>query len=195
MGHLLIVPKQQMYGQEMRNTLWFGGNDAIMDNAQALCDAIHDAWDDNIKQYLVGAWSLYGFDVYDKTIPSVPGIGFVPTAGTLQGTLAGEGMATQIALLVTFKAQVAPPNTNRKYLAGWGEELLANGLFTSTYTAAATAWADDILDIATTTSLAVVMEVVTLLQDGTVSGGNPLEYALAKNVPATQRRRRIGVGI
>ena len=195
MGHLLVVPKQRLLGQECRNTFWFGGGDAVMANAQAICDALYDAWGDNLQSSLVNDWSLYAFDVYDKTIPGVPGIEFVPTAGILQGSSANDPVATQIAMLVTFKAQVAPPNTNRKYLAGMNSATMSQSLFNTSPLGFAEAWAADIIDIGTTLTLGIVMEVVTLNADGTVAGGNPLEYALARQVPATQRRRRVGIGI
>jgi hypothetical protein len=194
MGHLLVVVKQRLLAQEVRNTFWFGGDDAVMANAQAICDGLRDAWEDNMPG-LVDEWTLYEFDVYDKTIPSVPGISFVPTGGALVGTSADDPLPTQIALLATFKAQVAPPNTNRKYLAGFKDDQCVNGLFTGAITGAVEDWAADILDLGTTLTLAIVMEVVLLNEDGTVSGGNPLEYAIARQVPATQRRRRIGIGI
>lgn len=195
MGHLLVVAKQRLLSQEIRNTFWFGGNDAIMDNAQDIVDAMRAAWATNLGAQLITDWTLYGFDVYDKTIPGVPGIEFIPTSGSLTGSNNTDSVATQIAMLVTFKAQVAPPNTNRKYLAGWGEGAMVDSLWQTAKTDLAAAWAADVLDIGTTTSLAIVMEVVALNLDGTVSGGNPLEYALVRQVPATQRRRRIGIGI
>lgn len=195
MGHLLVVAKQRFHSQECRNTFWFGGNDAIMANAQDIVDALHGAWNTNIKSNLAPQWSLYGYDVYDKTVPSVPGIEFIATSGVMDGTGSGDSLPTQIAMLVNFKAQVAPPNTNRKYLAGFLEAHTTNGLFNSAQVNNAAAWAADVLDIGTTTALAVVMEVVALNLDGTVNGGNPLEYAIVREVPATQRRRRIGVGI
>lgn len=195
MGHLLIVVKQRWLSQECRTTLWFGGNDAVMANAQDICDAVYDAYDTNLAGKMVPEWALYEFDVYDKTIPGVPGIQLQPTSGTLVGTSAGDSLPTQVAGLVTFKAQVAPPNTNRKYLPGLNDGVVTDSLFTTAAVTDMQAWADEILDIATTTSLAITMEVVSLNNDGTVVGGNPLTYAIAKQVPATQRRRRIGIGI
>lgn len=195
MGHLLIVVKQSWLSQECRTTFWFGGNDAVMANAQDLCDALYDAYDTNLVGKMVPEWSLYEFDVYDKTVPGVPGIQLQPTGGVLVGTSGGDSLPTQIAGLVTFKAQVAPPNTNRKYLPGLNDGIVVDSLFTQAAIDSMQDWADEILDIATTTALAVTMEVVSLNLDGTVNGGNPLTYAIAKQVPATQRRRRIGSGI
>lgn len=195
MGHLLTVAKQRLLGQEIRNTFWWGGNDATMANAQAIIDEMADAWEVEIKANLVPEWTLYEFDVYDKTIPSVPGLQFLPTAGAVVGTNANDLLPTQIACLVTYKAQVAPPNSNRKYLGGFSDNAIVNGLYTAPFITTISNWAQRMLDLPTATGLAVVLEVVLLLPDGTVSGGNPLEYFLVRDNPATQRRRRIGVGI
>lgn len=195
MGHLLFVAKHRWLQQEMRNTFYFGGNDAVMTNAQAITDALAACWSANLLAYQDDEWTLYGFDVYDKTIPSVPGVEYVPTGGALVGTNVSEVNATQLAGLVTFKAQVAPPNTNRKYLPGLNAINLADSLWNATVTTAMQAWGDQVLAIPTATGLAIVFEVVILLPDGTVSGGNPLTSAAARNVPGMRRSRRIGVGI
>lgn len=196
MGHLLCVAKMTFQSQEMRNTFYIGGNDAVMANAQTIIDEIADAYDTNLGTWLSDDWNLYGFDVYDKTIPSVPGIEYTPTGGTVSGSNVSGYLPAQIALLVTFKAAVSPPNTNRKYVPGFTVASTSDGLFVASVLTAAGNWADQLLDLATGTSLAVVYEVVALNQlDGTVTGGNPLETAVPKAIPATQRRRRINVGI
>jgi len=195
MGHLLVVAKQTLYNQAVRNTFWFGGNDAVMANAQAICDGVRLAWAANLASALANDWSLSAFDVYDKTIPSVPAVEILPTLGTLVGSSASEPLPTTVALLCSFKAQVAPPNRNRKYLAGFWNGQVVSGYFTTATSDAVQDWADDILALGTSLSLAIVMEVVALDVDGTVTGGNPLTSATPRRIPATQRRRRIGVGI
>jgi len=152
-------------------------------------------WSFNLASALADDWSLSAFDVYDKTVPSVPAVEFLPTLGTLVGTSSSEPLPTTVAYLVSFKAQVAPPNRNRKYLAGFWNGQVAGGYFTTGTQTVVQAWADGILALGTSLSLAIVMEVVALNPDGTVSGGNPLTSAVPKRIPATQRRRRIGVGI
>jgi hypothetical protein len=194
MGHLLTVAKQSWLGQECRNTFYWGGNDAVMANAQDIVDALAACWSDNIDQYLDNGWSLYGFDVYDKTIPGVPGVEYTPTAGAVPGTGNSAEVATQLAALVTFKGQVAPPNTNRKYLAGALASSLVDSKWNSTFLAAMQAWGEQVLEVPTATSLAIAFEVVTLNEDGTVAGGNILENAFARAIPATLRSRRLGVG-
>jgi hypothetical protein len=195
MGHLLVVVKQQLLGQEVRNTLWFGGGDATIANAQDIVDEVADAWVDELKPSLVDDWNLYGFDVYDKEVAGFPAVALTPTGGTIVGDSAADPLPTQIAGLVKFTAPVAPPNRNRKYLCGFHESSTTAGLFTATVTGHMQDWADRLLDIAAATSLGITLEVVALALDGTVVGGNPLEAASVSNNPATQRRRRLGVGI
>lgn len=194
MGHLLVVAKQRWLGQECRNTFYFGGNDAVMSNAQAIVDGMRGAWTSGISAILSQNWQLYACDVYDKTIPSVPGVEFTFTSGALVGGNSVDDLVTQAAGLVTFKAPVSPPNTNRKYIAGFTESATSAGLFTSTIVTHMLNWGNAILALPTTLSLAIAFEVVILLPDGTVSGGNPLVTCLPRQVPATMRSRRIGVG-
>lgn len=195
MGHLLTVAKQTCIGQEIRNTFYWGGNDATLANAQSIIDAMRDAWYDNLRIDLAPEWTLYAFDVYDKTQAHYPGVEYIPTSGSVVGANGSDALPPQLAALVNFKAPVPPPNSNRKYLGGLAENNQTDGLFLSGFIADCGAWAADILAVPTTTSLAITLEVVSLAADGTVIGGNPLESYVVRQVPATQKRRRIGVGV
>jgi hypothetical protein len=197
MGHLLTVAKMHFEGQEMRNTFWWGGADAVHANAQAIIDEIADAYRDELRADLVDDWELYAFDVYDKTVAGSPGIEYIPAGAAIVGTNAATGVPTQVAMRVDFKASVPKPNTNRKFLAGFVSAAVGpDFLWTSVYTAKAASWAARLLNLPTVTALAVVMEVVLLnAVDGTVIGGNPLTYYRVNRVPSTLRKRKIGVGI
>ena len=197
MGHLLIVSKMRQQVQEMRNTFWFGGDDATHANAQDIVDEIADAYRDELAPNLVNDWSLYGFDVYDKTIEGAPGIDYAYVGGAIAGASAAAGMPTQICMRVDFKASVPKPNTNRKFLPGWPSTgILDTGFFSSGNTAFADAWAQRLLDLPTVTTLAVVLEVVALSSEtGTVIASNPLTFFRSVANPSSLRKRKIGVGI
>lgn len=194
MGHLLLVANQSLFNQQVKNTFYFGGGDATMANAQTLVDALADCWLDNLVTALVDNWFFLSCTVYDKEIAGVPGIDFVPTGGAFAGSAAAEPLPNQIALLVGFKCQTSPPNKNRKYMAGLFNGQVVNGVFTPATLAVFQAFGDQVIDIPTATGLGVAFEVVSLDVDGTVVGGNPLTSAFTRSIPATQRRRRIGVG-
>lgn len=197
MGHLLTVAKMRFLGQEMRNTFWWGGNDAIHANAQALIDEVADCYRDELESLMVDTWELYAFDVYDKTIAASPGIEYQPAGASIIGALALHPLPTQIACLLTFKAADPAPNTNRKFICGWDESKMnPTGVFAPTVTTAVADFAQRILDVPTATTLALTLEVVELSGfDGTVVAGNPLTFYRVSNNPSALRRRKLGVGI
>lgn len=197
MGHLLTVAKMRSQGQETRNTFWWGGNDATHTNAQAIIDEIADAYRDELEPALHSSWELYAFDVYDKTVPSAPGIEYLPAGAAIVGDETGDTAPNQIAVRIDFKASVPAPNTNRKYIGGWAAGAFnATGGFDAGVLTTVEDFGDRILALPTATSLAVVLEVVELSgADGTVVAGNPLTYRRVNSVPSALRRRKIGVGI
>lgn len=197
MGHLLTVAKMQLGSEQIRNTFWWGGNDATHTNAQDIIDEIADAFYDTLRTYLVTEWQLYAFDVYDKTVAGAPGIEYVPASGAFYGTQAGNPTPFQVALRLDLKASVPKPNTNRKFIGGWPEtEFVAGGIFSSAAETQVRAFGQRLLDLPTAISKAVVLEVVSLNAiDGTVTGSNPLTYYQTTRIPSTLRRRKVGVGI
>lgn len=197
MGHLLTVAKMRFLGQEIRNTFWWGGNDATHTNAQVLIDEIADAYRDELVPQLVNTWSLYAFDVYDKTVAASPGIEYQPAGAAIVGASASHPMATQVAGLLTLKAAVPAPNTNRKFIGGFPEDQMnPDGRFHPAIITAIEDFAQRLLDLPTATALAVVIEVVELSAvDQTVVAGNPLTYYRVSDIPSALRRRKIGVGI
>lgn len=197
MGHLLTVAKMTMHGQEMRNTYWWGGDDAVHANAQVIIDEIADAYRDELAPELADAWQLYAFDVYDKTVPSSPGIEYLPAGAAIVGIVGAQTVATQVAVRIDIKASVPKPNTNRKYIPGWPEGTMGGGgLWDAANITACADFAQRLLDLPTTITKAVVIEVVHLSDvDGTVVASNPLTYYKISTNPSTLRRRKIGVGI
>lgn len=198
MGHLLTVVKMRLLNQEIRNTFWWGGDDAVHDNAQEIIDEIADAYRDELAPSgLVEEWSLYAFDVYDKTVEGAPGIEYIPDGAAIVGSDVTDPAATQLSVRVDFKASVPKPNTNRKFLGGWKEGIMGSGgLIDPLVVASCEDWGDRILALPAVTVLAVVLEVVHLSDvDGTVVASNPLTYRRVSVIPSTLRRRKIGVGV
>lgn len=197
MTTLRIVAKMTLAGQEVRNVFYVAGGDATHENAQDIVDAIAGVYEDNWMPAATTNLGLYGFDVKELDDPENPTIEYLPTGGAIAGEVTGDLAPTQIAALVSFKSVTAPPNRKRTYLPGLAEGAFdADALLNNTVRAAMVSWADAMLDLATTTSLAIAF-VIARIEPTTqvLVGSNILTQYLLSIVPATQRRRRIGRGI
>jgi hypothetical protein len=120
------------------------------------------------------------------------------TAGESAGLSATDVLPTQIALLVSNKGTTTKPNRARTYLAGWTEGGVTDSLFGPSARASAEAFCDFQSDlnggganplqrVAAQWNTSHTQVIVTNDLSGAAS--------VASEVPATQRRRRIGVGI
>lgn len=197
MTTLRIVAKMTLVGQEVRNVFYVSGGDATHANAQDICDAIAAAYEDEWMPVAINQLSLYGFDVKELDDPANPTIEYLPTGGAVGGGVTGDVAPTQIAALISFKSVTAPPNRKRTYLPGLAEGAFdGNGMLNGTVRAAMISWADAMLALDTTTSLAIAF-VISRIEPvtQTLVGSNILTQYLLSFVPATQRRRRIGRGI
>ena len=195
MANLLTVAKQTFLGQQVRNTFYWSGADATLANAQALVDAIRVSWTSIQAAHLSDTWQLDSFDVFNKDVASLPGQEYFMTSGVLLGGSSNDPLPTQLALLLAFKASTVVPNSNRKYLAGFMETHTTDGLFVVGAVNAASAFGNSLLSMGVTLSKDIALSAVTLAVDGTVSDSNPLSQAIGRSIPATQRRRRMTVGI
>jgi len=196
MPYLMLTPKMRLLNQEVRNVFYIGGEDAVVAYAQQFVDYISGSYDNRLALVLSDEFSFYACDVRDMTSPSIPAVEYIPTGGAWSGDQTADLLPTQIAALVTFKAQAAPPNRTRKYLAGFYDGACDGGFWTSTLQGYLTSWAADLLGMGSALSRAVSLIAPGWDLDHTyIVGGNILSTAQVSPVPATQRRRRIGVGI
>jgi hypothetical protein len=189
---------QSWLGQEIRNVLYYEYSGSAPSSAilQGMADDIRGAWSTGHNTYLKNTWRLYGVDWRRVDAPGWPTVGFGFTSGDLVGALSsGEDIPTQIALLVTGTAYAPPPNKVRTYLAGFTEAGLNNGLFATSVRNAAVTWASAIDTLAdsgeTMTRVAVKWDRV----NDVVTDYNAVGNYFTSQVPATQRRRRIGRGM
>lgn len=197
MSTLLLTLKWRMFAQEFRNVFYFAGDDAVQGNAQDLGDFMRARIAARIGSTLVNDIVLYGFDVKDLADPGNPTIEYTFTSGTLTGTSTNDPLPSQVAALVTFIALAAKPNRKRFYIPGFSEGNIGpDGRWTPGTLNVMGLLADDINIVGTTLSLAIAHVISRINRPtGVLVGSNILETKRLSEVPATQRRRRIGVGI
>lgn len=195
-----VVHKQRFHLQEVRNIYYYEtitGNPSTSE-WQDICDEIRSEYDSELKASLVTDWEFYGIDYRQVDTSGLPSFSVTPTSGVLAGTLGSDSVATQIALLVSVKANVTAPNHCRTYLAGWGEVSMTDSLWGPGSQAAAESFVDyqSVLNAAGTNELQRVSARWNTAHDAVTAYNNVAGApAVASEVPATQRRRRIGVGI
>lgn len=195
MGNLKVVANYKYDTPvEMRNVFYFHGTEAEWENRQAIVDEMRSIYQ-NFSGDIVNNCQLYSCTVYDLNEPEAPGAEVTFTSGVLTFTNSGEMLPQQVALLLSFKSQTSKPNRARKYIGGFGEGNLVDGVWYSTLITHANSFCADLLDIGSALSLDV--NFATL---GYQTGDPPslvmqtlTDYKVS-SIPATQRRRRPGVG-
>lgn len=200
MGTYLVTWLQQLLGQEVRNTFYY---------VTSVGEPSNSEWQDVVDEIRadlviigdpewVDEWFWYGIDRRRVDVAGLLSFREVPTGGTFIGNTTTDSVATQVALLVSNKGTTTKPNRARSFLAGFSEAQMTDSIWNSAVRAS--------------------MEELIDLQSNLNSGGtNPLSrvaaqwnsshtqviatndlsgaVSVASLVPATQRRRRIGVGI
>ena len=146
----------------------------------------------------VPEWAYFGINARRVDSAGLLTKEFSPTLGDLVGTSGSDSTSTQIAVLVSVKGTTTKPNRARSYLCGFNEDVITNSL----------------VNLTDRTALETLIDLQSDLNTG---GTNPLQRVAAQwnashtfvsvtndisgaaskasQVPATQRRRRIGVGI
>jgi len=169
-------------------------------NATELQEAV-DALDAAYKTHLQAIYPLdvrvYAYDVRQVDVPSLPIVEFIPTAGAWEGVNTNEALPTQCAALSTFKAQTVFPRTTRTYHFPFSEAAnVTGGLLSSNALFLLDLWQDEVLELPITGQLDANKTAVKY--DGNpriVVADNEVVQASAAVRFATQRRRKIGVGI
>lgn len=200
MGIYLVTLKYTLLNQEMRNTFYYETTVGEPSNSewQDIADEIRTDWVTELQAQMVNDISLYGID---RRRVDIAGLNTFPesfTSGAAFGTEATDPLPTQIAMLVSVKGSTTKPNRARTYLPGWHDTQCVAGLFNSTPRGAAEDFIDlmSALNSAGTNPLQRVSAQWNTSHTAVVASNNIAgSAAVASVVPATQRRRRIGVGI
>lgn len=195
-----VTYKQTLFLQQIRNVFYFETTVGNPDTGewQDIVDEIRADYVAELTADMTDHWSFQGIDYRIVDTAGLPALSISPTAGSLAGASAVDGLATQMAMVVNVKGDTAKPRLGRTFLGGWTESEMGDSLFI----ASALDNAETFID----------------LQSGLNAGGtNPLQRvavqwnvghtavtdenniagfaAVATAVPATIRSRRIGVGI
>lgn len=194
---LTVVVNQQFHGQDVVNVLRYDGADAIKSFAPEITDSIAQSLIDHVQDRMSSNWSMSSCTFYDPADPpGAPGLETFPTQGTITGTGSAAGLSTTTALLISYVCNGGPPFRGRIYMGGLQQaELVAGGLWGNGTVAAFAAYAADLLTVSGS-GLADISQVIESKGTNTVPAGtrSPITGLVVRPVPATQRRRRIGVG-
>jgi len=196
----MIVHKQQLLAQQVRNVFYYETTvgDPTPAEWQDIADEIRADVLAELAPGHVDDWNFYAIDYRQVDVAGIPAFEVVPTAGTVVGASAVDPVPSQIALLVSVKAPVTKPNHARTYLAGWTEVHVVQGLFIASAKTEATDFIDlqSVLNSGGTNPLQRVSVQWNSSHTQVIASNNIAAAAsVASTVPATQRRRRIGVGI
>lgn len=197
MADLQVVLNQTLNGQQIRNVLHFfytGPNDA--DGRQDVADFIRSSWvASDFDDSQINNWSLDSCSIRDAN--STGPYGLVSfTGGPLVGKVTTDEAFSQVAMLATLiNNGLTPPTRGRIYFGGVNNAgLLSGGLWSNTgldrCEALVGSWLSGLTGDAETLSL----RIASRNPDGTADVLNVVDNVLVRSNPATQRRRRIGVG-
>jgi len=199
-----VVHLQRLLGQEIRNIFYYETAQTDLSTAQLqeLADDIRDVYvASGIVPHRTNDWQLYGITIRRIDAAGYPGIDVGFTSGALVGAAASENIPTQVALLVHGVSYVQKPNRVRTYLGGYNEGGTVDGIWHATTQAVSLDLVEllDTLTIDGQTWERVTVQWAMSNDDpperlGYADSWNVIDTYFVSSVPATQRRRRIGVG-
>lgn len=191
-----IVLNQTLYGNVVQNvTVWNNIREPEPD-AQELADAIRLSFANSWADRAVNNWSLNSITIiYNDALPiwsqEVPF-----TLGPLTGAVSTSEAANQVACLASTIHDGPPPNRGRIYLAGAGSGQIENsGLWNVVTTTAARTLVEGWMNGITTSTNQFFLRIGRRDALGTLIQSTQVTAVIARGRPATQRRRRLGVGV
>lgn len=195
-----VVHLQEYLLQQVRNIFYYEtitGNPSVSE-WQDICDEIRaDYITMGITKYHPN-WKFFGITYREVDTQGLPSFTVNPTAGDVVGTSGTHALATQLALLVSVKGNVTKPRNGRTYMCGFTEDAMGDSVWGSGIITDAEGFIDDqsVLNGAGTNELQRVSAQWNTGGTQVVAFNNIAGAASkASTIPATQRRRRIGVGI
>lgn len=196
----MVTHKMTWLQQEVRNVYYYEtqvGNPTTSE-WQDIVDEIRG----DFVAFPIGAlcdvWQFWGIDYRIVDTAGLLSFEALPTAGALVGTDTNDSIPTQVAMLVSVKGTTTKPNRARTYLGGLSQNAAVNSLFTSGVQGYGEVFIDlqSVLNAAGTNELQRVAAQWNTGHTQVVASNNIAGSASkASTVPATQRRRRIGVGM
>jgi len=195
-----VVHLQDYLAQQIRNITYY---ETIVGNPsttewQNICDEIRGYWDARLKADVMSTWHFNGITYRQVDTAGLPSFTVIPTAGSLAGTNASQGLPPQCALLVSCKGATVKPRNARTYFTGFGEDRQQDGAWGVVSLTDAVNMVDDLRELNALGTNSLERVAVQWNSAGTqvVAYNNiSLGAVQASTIVATQRRRRIGVGI
>lgn len=200
MGTYMITHKARHHAQEIRNVFYYVTSVGEPSSAefQDMADEIRADWIAEMQAYMSDAYTIYGIDYRRVDLAGLLSFSKTFTSGEATGSVAADSLPTQIAMLISNKGTTTRPNRARTYLSGWTENYTNDSIFTAAVLGAGEAFIDlqSNLNGGGTNPLSRVSAQWNTSHTQVIAT-NDLSGAasVASSVPATQRRRRIGVGI
>lgn len=200
MGTYMVTHKAIFLQQEIRNIFYYVTSVGEPSDSewQDIADEIRGDWAAELQATMSSSYSLYGIDYRRVDVAGLLSFSKSFTSGSIAGSSGTDELPTQIALLVSNKGATTKPNRARTYLAGWTEGSVTDSLFLGGAKSAGEAFVDlqSNLNSGGTNPLSRVAAQwntshTQVVATNDISGA----VSVASTVPATQRRRRIGVGI
>lgn len=200
MGTYLVTHKYTLLNQQIRNTFYYTTTVGEPSDSewQDIADEILADWIAELRGAASDQYTIYGIDRRRVDQAGLLTFAETFTAGTSTGLSATDVLPTQIALLVSNKGTTTKPNRARTYLSGYTEGQQVDSNWTAAALSAAEAFVDlqSNLNSGGTNPLSRVAAQWNSSHSQVIAT-NDLSGAasVASLIPATQRRRRIGVGI
>ena len=195
---LRFVIKQKLYFNDIVNTLSYEPEDGFaFPTPERIAELLVEEWTTFIVSQLSSSWSMVGIDYYDSDdLPGTPAKDVSPASLPLFGNGPADAMANQVAFLVNWRCNDGPPWRGRTNIGGMSRGTIDDaGTFDATSEAAVAGWAyavQVLTDVLGPRARLVICstgsQVVPAGTTAKVDTGTP------NNIPATQRRRRIGSG-
>lgn len=195
-----VTHKSMWLLQEIRNIFYYETEVGDPSTAEwvDIVDEIRADYNAELLTQLSEEFTFRAIDYRKVDIAGLLSFEAIPTSGDWAGEVTVDSLPTQIALLVSVKGVTTKPNRARTYLAGFTEAAATNSIFTSSPLGAAEDFIDlqSVLNGAGTNPLQRVSAQWNSSHTQVIASNNIAGSAgVASQVPATQRRRRIGVGI
>lgn len=195
-----VTHKMRFHLQEVRNVFYYETSvgDPSTSEWKDIVDEIRADLVGDLATDFVDTWEFYAIDYRKVDVAGLLSFEAVPTAGILVGLSAVDSVASQIAMLVSVKGTTTKPNRARTYLCGFRETHLADSLWDSAILASGETFIDlqSALNSGGTNPLQRVAAQWNSSHTQVIASNNIAgSAAVASAVPATQRRRRLGVGM
>ena len=194
-----VVLNQRLLAQTIQNVLVFSNIPEDETGRQTFADALRFAW----TTWISGAhrsnnwqWTNVTF-IYNEDLP-IYSVDVDFTGGPVLGSNASNNLPLQTAMLAKTGIVGPPPNRGRVYFGGMCADQLDDlvnwddGIMSATQD-----FLDDCVNgIAYTGGAGTAfLRIARRSSAGVITSSNPVETVTMDPVPATQRRRRQGVGI